>query len=91
MLRTAWEFFFGKPCPRCEGGNRARDRWVRFDGTGSWNMHPYRDDDGEMNSAFCERNGWFTRHRFATVALVLAIPAYSWFAILFLVRVLTPH
>lgn len=65
------EFLLGSPCSLCQGGS-PRSRWSRYDGTGSWRMHRYYADPdfSDFDSTFCQRNGWFSRHWFATVLLV---------------------
>lgn len=76
------ELLFGKPCAHCQSGWQTR-RWARYDGTGSWKMHQRGSmifDDYEL--IFCERNGWFTRHRFLTALLVVGIPIYGTLGIL---------
>jgi hypothetical protein len=74
-VASLWKFLFGSECPRCKGGSFAK-RWQRHDGSGSWRMHhtwigPGHDPLIDYGDDFCERNGWFTRHRLLTVAFAV--------------------
>lgn len=71
------DFLFGSDCPRCKAGSFTR-RWNRYDGTGSWRMHhtwygPGHDPLMDYGDEYCARNGWFSRHWFATALIVFAV------------------
>lgn len=75
------KFLFGERCQLCDDGSRRR-RWSRYDGTGSWRMHTVHTGEGydpinDYDSAFCQRNGWFSRHWVATALIVFVLAAIS--------------
>lgn len=70
--KTLREFLFGSACPRCNGGAHPR-RWSRYDGTGSWRIHPTGYFPDTYETSYCGRNGWFSRHWFTTVVIVFVI------------------
>jgi hypothetical protein len=63
-------FLFGSSCQRCKSGEGVKP-WRPNDGTGSWRIHRSRFEDEE--DAICARNGWVSRHGFATALIVAAL------------------